>query len=202
VTSSACGSFFLAASYPFSELVFNNKNDPAEVAPSEESACMWGSLINAVIFTAYTLAYTVPKWKELVTDPIQWSSHPDMTLAYIGYSAYGVMVALHSLSFWKSVHQLGTVPTAVSKGAQQAGVFLFSHIIYCHYDKAECIDSNYGSTTWNHMQKSVAFVLCSLGVAVYSLNKYQAAKRDREAGKDNGLQYDQFSDEEQPAPLR
>ena len=76
------------------------------------------------------------------------------------YSLYGVMVAMHSLSFWKSVHQLGTVPTAVSKGAQQAGVFIFSHIIYCHYDKAECIDNNYGTSVWHHMQKR--FVFCSV----------------------------------------
>ena len=38
----------------------------------------------------------------------------------LGYVLYGVMVASHSLSFWMSVHKLGTVPTAVAKGAQQA----------------------------------------------------------------------------------
>jgi len=209
VTASATGSFCLAASYPFSELVFKNKHDPDEVPPTEESACCLGSFINAVVFTVYTLAYTVPKWDDLVVDPgwssgpggESWSPHPDETLAYVGYSLYGVMVAMHSLSFWKSVHQLGTVPTAVSKGAQQAGVFIFSHIIYCHYDKAECIDNNYGTSVWHHMQKSVAFVLCTIGVAIYSLNKYQNVKREEEeeeAGRATGLKYDQFSDEEQP----
>merc|ERR1711865_613859 len=98
VAASATGSFCLAASYPFSELVFKNKQDPEEVAPTEESACMWGSLINAVVFTVYTLAYTVPQWRDLVVDPgwsdpstvgyHSWSPHPDEGLAIFGYCLY------------------------------------------------------------------------------------------------------------------
>ena len=47
---------------------------------------------------------------------------------------------------------------------------------------------------------SVAFVLCTIGVAIYSLNKYQNVKREEEeeASRATGLKYDQFSDEEQP----
>jgi hypothetical protein len=61
---------------------------------------------------------------------------------------YAFVVGLHSLSFWKSVNLLGTVPTAVSKGAQQGGVFIMSHIIYCHIDTHECMTWNYPKTTW------------------------------------------------------
>ena len=49
---------------------------------------------------------------------------------------------------------------------------------------------------------SVAFVLCTIGVAIYSLNKYQNVKREEEeeeeASRATRLKYDQFSDEEQP----
>ena len=56
-----------------------------------------------------------------------------------------------------------------------AGVFLFSHIIYCSVDRYECIDfNNYGDgppSAWSKAQKSVAFVLCCVGCAVYALSK-------------------------------
>ena len=60
---------------------------------------------------------TAPRWKEKVTDFAKPGEEGYMIL---GYALYGVMVASHSLSFWMSVHKLGTVPTAVAKGAQQA----------------------------------------------------------------------------------
>ena len=90
-----------------------------------------------------------------------------------GYCLYGFMVALHSLSFWMSVNKLGTVPTAVAKGAQQAGIFVFSHIIYCKIDQSECMDYNYGDSPWNKAQKGVAFLLCIVGCALYALSKRQ-----------------------------
>ena len=75
---------------------------------------------------------------------------------------------------YASHSRAGTVPTAVAKGAQQAGVFVFSHVIYCHLDQEECIDYNYGDSTWNKMQKSVAAVACVLGCMIYALDKKKA----------------------------
>ena len=93
---------------------------------SEEMACFVGSLLNTCIFTVWTLAYTVPRWETDIASHIK----PDCEGGMVGgYFLYAAMVGLHSLSFWKSVHRMGTVPCAVAKGAQQAGVFAFSHII-------------------------------------------------------------------------
>ena len=169
---SVVGSACLAASYPYSELVFKRgERDPTgKGAISEEMACCIGSAINSVIYTVYTLAYTAPRWKEDVTD---YAKPGQSGYMVGGYCLYGFMVALHSLSFWMSVNKLGTVPTAVAKGAQQAGIFVFSHIIYCKIDQSECMDYNYGDSPWNKAQKGVAFLLCIVGCALYALSKRQ-----------------------------
>jgi drug/metabolite transporter (DMT)-like permease len=144
---SVVGSACLAASYPFSELVFKRGEQEPAGPISEEMACCVGSAINSVIYTIYTVAYTVPRWDELVTKHANPGEMGTLTWAY---ATYGIMVALHSLSFWMSVNKLGTVPTAVAKGAQQAGVFVFSHLIFCTphsdpIDRHECLDWNYGT---------------------------------------------------------
>ena len=177
---SVVGSACLAASYPFSELLFKRGDKEPEGPISEEMACCAGSAINSVVYTLYTLAYTVPRWDELVT---QHSKPGQMGTLTWAYALYGIMVALHSLSFWFSVNRLGTVPTAVAKGAQQAGVFVFSHLIFCTphshpIDEHECLDWNYPSENmgtarrnWSKAQKSVALVMCLIGCAMYALNK-------------------------------
>jgi len=187
IVCSCTGSLFLAASYPFSELVFKLGeeeeigDEETEVTSiditgtetvrvggcvGEEMSCFVGSLLNTVLFTVWTLAYTVPHWQTGVADFVRPGREDKMVF---GFVLFGALVGLHSLSFWKSVHRMGTVPCAVAKGAQQAGIFAFSHIIYCRVDSSQCIDS--GDTTWEHMQKSVAFVFCCAGVLVYALNR-------------------------------
>mmetsp|Transcript_57317 Transcript_57317/g.125545 ORF Transcript_57317/g.125545 Transcript_57317/m.125545 type:complete len:367 (+) Transcript_57317:28-1128(+) len=172
-TTSAVGSLCLAASYPFSELVFQLG---ASHRPAEEMACFLGSVFNVVIFSVWTAVYTVPRWNEAVYEPIiNDKFYPSVPWAWASYLLYGLMVGLHSLSFWKSVYKLGTVPTAVSKGAQQAGCFIFAHIFFCHIDDKECIDNNNGSGLWSRMQKGVACLMCCLGVVVYALGKSRAS---------------------------
>eukprot|EP00942_MAST-04A_sp_MAST-4A-sp1_P000141 g141.t1 len=165
---SLVGSFFLAASYPFSEKVFRIGRETLKGPVKEETACFFGALINAAIYTIYTFIHTIPRWQNEIVDYIK----PGNTFYVIlGYVLYGILVGLHSLSFWKSVNKIGTVPTAVAKGAQQAGVFIVSHIVYCSIDKNECMFYNHGNTLWNKMQKSVAAILCVIGVVVYAMSK-------------------------------
>ena len=127
-----------------------------------------GSLLNTFLFSVWTAAYTAPRWESEVA---AYAKPGRGGLMAWGFVFYGLAVGLHSLSFWKSIHKMGTIPTAVAKGAQQAGIFAFSHIVYCHIDKTECITYNYGDSLWNRMQKGVAFFCCTLGVVVYALNK-------------------------------
>ena len=171
-SASLLGSLCLAASYPFSEMVFARGAAEPAGRITEEMACVVGSFLNTGAFTLWTLCYTVPRWHETVGAYTRPGHGAEKIL---GFVFYALMVGLHSLSFWKSIHRLGTVPTAVAKGAQQAGIFVCSHLFFCHVDESECIDYNYGNSLWNRMQKSVAFVLCCLGVVVYSLNKSKEA---------------------------
>ena len=129
----------------------------------------------------WSLAYTRPRWQEAVVAPIAAAAQPSVEWAVFGYALFALLVGVHSLAFWKAVGKLGTVPTAVSKGAQQAGVFLFAHILYCDVDPTECIYNNGQQTTaWSRMQKSVAFLACCGGVVTYSLGKKSKADRDGE----------------------
>ena len=64
---SLSGSLCLAASYPFSELVFRIGGRLEGGAVSEEAACTVGSFANTAIFSLWTAAYTAPRWKEEVT---------------------------------------------------------------------------------------------------------------------------------------
>ena len=148
VGCSLIGSLFLAASYPFSELVFRVGKNPVtgKVDPiSEEMSCFVGASVNTLVFGIWTLAYTCQDWHTYVTALVKPGEQVYITWGYIMYAS---VVGLHSLSFWKSVNLIGTIPTAVSKGAQQGGVFIFSHIIYCKYDKRECMTWNYPKEIW------------------------------------------------------
>ena len=95
-----------------------------------------------------------------------------MASATWSYLAYALLVGLHSLSFWKSVVQMGTVATAISKGAQQAGILLACHIVYCSSIPSECLTSNGNNdSAWNAWQKPVACLCSVCGVVVYALGR-------------------------------
>lgn len=175
---SLVGSFCLAASYPLSEAFFRLAGD---APPSEEMGCVVGSLFNVVAFSGWTLAYTMPRWQADVVAPIANSTSPcEGAACAVGYyGLFALMVGLHSLSFWKSVHRLGTVPTAVSKGAQQAGIFVCAHVFFCSTDEHECLWRNgRGTSAWSHWQKPTACLLCVAGCVAYVLGKPQRATAD------------------------
>lgn len=165
---STLGSFCVATSYPVCELVFRLTPSP----PSEEMACFCGSLVNVSIFTTWTLIYTVPRWESDVIAPIWESIDPSLHWAAAGYVMFSILVGFHALCFWKAIHCMGTVPTAVSKGAQQSGVFLFAHVFFCSSDPTECLWNNgRAHTVWSSWQKSAALACCCAGVVLYALGK-------------------------------
>ena len=116
----------------------------------------------------------------------------------MGYTLHASLVGLHTLAFFKSIHRLGTVPTAVSKGAIQAGNFLFAHIFFCHADQTECWWDNNGDTgAWRHWQKPVAFLMCASGCMFYVLGKEKPSQQHEgrasyhvHAEPNSGLEHD------------
>lgn len=167
---SMVGSFCLASSYPLSEMVF--RLAPRE-PPSPELACVAGSIVNVVFFSTWTLLHTLPQWDAAVVQPMRDARQPSLPWAIAGYGGFSMMVGLHSLAFWKSVCKLGTVPTAVSRGAQQAGVFVVAHLLFCRVDPTECLWNNGRGeqTLWSKLQKSAALSCCVAGVVLYTLGK-------------------------------
>ena len=163
------GALCLAASYPLAEMVFRSGRTHA---PSAEACALAGSLVNIAAFLIWQLAYTLPRWDALVLRPIAHSPHP-LPAAPVAllYAAYSLMVGVHSLAFWKTIGSLGTVPAALSKGAQQGGIFLLAHLLFCHVDPTECITNAKKGDVWGAMQKPTSFVLCALGCLVYAVVK-------------------------------
>jgi drug/metabolite transporter (DMT)-like permease len=181
------GSLCLAASYPLAELVF--RSAPSGAHPPTAEVCSFvGSLVNVLLFLVWTVAYTVPRWEELVVEPVKHARFPSRGwLVCIMYAAYALMVGLHSLAFWKTMNTLGTIPTAISKGIQQAGTFLLAHVLFCSVDATECLTNNTHSgagpsSAWSQAQKPVSFVLCCLGCLVYALVKKRVRVRSGGGG--------------------
>ena len=132
-----------------------------------------GSLINIVGFGIWQLAYTLPRWHELVLEPI---AHAPSPLPGAGvaalYAAYALLVGVHTLAFWELMGTIGTVPAALSKGAMQAGVFLLAHLLFCHVDPTQCLTASKKDTgAWGHMQKPFSFAVCTIGCLVYACIK-------------------------------
>jgi len=175
VACSMLGSLFSAASYPVSELVF--RLAPPGAPPAEELVCLLGSLLNAAVFTAWTLFYTLPRWDEAVLAPMRASLQPSAAWALAGYGLFALFVGLHALFFWRSVGRLGSVPTAVSRGVQQAGTFVCAHVFFCRVDPTECLWNNArGDRTdppslWSRWQKPAALASCCVGVAMFTIGR-------------------------------
>ena len=106
-----------------------------------------------------------------------------MPWAIGSYALHAMLVGLHTLAFFKSVRRMGTVPTAISKGAQQAGNFLFAHLFFCHTDANECmwresssqLETSGWRPVWDRLQKPIAFVLCCSGCVIYMVGRPPSA---------------------------
>ena len=150
----------------------------AKRSPPPRVVAVGGSLVNVFAFTTWTLIYTLPRWDAEVIAPIYASQDPSVAWAVFGYSMFAFLVGVHALAFWKSVHRLGTVPTAVSRGAQQSGVFIFAHVLFCSSDPTECLwnnSKNHDHSLWSSWQKTAALLSCCAGVMIYSLGKNATA---------------------------
>ena len=169
--SAVAGSLCLALSYPLAEMVFRYAQP--RCAPSAEFCAFAGSIINVLGFGIWQLVYTMPRWQELVVAPVADSPSPSPTaVVVVLYAAFALMVGVHTLAFWKTMGSLGTVPAAISKGAQQGGTFLLAHLCFCASDASECMSDNRpGATTWSKVQKPLAFAVCCGGCLTYALVK-------------------------------
>ena len=52
----------------------------------------------------------------------------------LSFGMHTAMVGLHVVAYWHAIDACGTVSVAVSKGAQQAAVFLIGSLVFCRVD--------------------------------------------------------------------
>jgi len=167
---SALGCIGIALSYPVAELVFDLARRHGAAPPSADMACLCASSFSVLALSGWTLGYTLPRWHSTVEAPIENSPDPSITWAVVTYAAHTAIVGAHALAFWKCISMLGTVPTAVSIGAQQAGYLFFANLLFCLDGSGQrtthCFVQS-GASAWGKAQKVLAFVLCCVGCGVY-----------------------------------
>nr|CEL68156.1 TPA: transporter/permease protein, putative [Neospora caninum Liverpool] len=121
--------------------------------------CMMG-VCSAVPITLWTLFWTVPRFGELVVDPIR---ERDGSFKVVGYCFFWLFVScwMHSGTLWFLMTHFGAVSTGILKGLKVALVFLLSHWLFCDIQPNQCLNVWTGSSA----------LICVVGVTVYSLAK-------------------------------
>jgi drug/metabolite transporter (DMT)-like permease len=169
LVSALAANVFHALQFPVAQQILASDGD---AKPSVASLAFFESLLGTLIFTAWTLMYTVPSWNESVVEPIHNSPQPSVALACFGYVSYVVVEGIHTVSFYSSIQHVGVVAVAVAKGLIAAGSFVFVHICFCKADHTQCVTlSDSSFTAWETWQKPMAIILSLLGVFIYSLGK-------------------------------
>ncbi|CAK0854404.1 unnamed protein product [Prorocentrum cordatum] len=164
---------FHALQYPVSQRILSSDGI---AKPCVEALALFESLLGTIVFTVWTLIYTVPRWHEVVYQPIMESPQPSISWAWFAYLSYIIVEGMHSLSFYFSIQQFGAVPVAVAKGLMISGGLIVVHVLFCGADRTQCITYSHGSaTTWSEIQKPVAMVLSVSGVLIYNLCGHNVA---------------------------
>ncbi|GIQ79407.1 hypothetical protein KIPB_000052 [Kipferlia bialata] len=120
--------------------------------------CGLVGLFDVLWLSLYVLIYTVPRWQELVTDPItEAGSH--YTAIWLLYLMLTVDDSVHSGSFYPMLGVVGSVSMAVFKTVASVGVFLGSALFFCSIDQTECLTG----------YKIASLVVVIIGVVGYSV---------------------------------
>ena len=159
--------------------------DALVVAPIQQSPYPVVGGVAALLYASFALMvglHTLAFWK---LSACSWiAPSPDALLPACGHSRLERPSHQSPLDASRlcAVGSIGTVPAAISKGAQQGGTFLLAHVLFCHIDETECMsDSREGASAWSRVQKPLSFAICALGCLVYAI------VRKRNVDKPTGL---------------
>ena len=127
------------------------------VAPELVSSLM--GLFGTIFYTAWQIVYTIPRWEELVLDPI---AERDGNIWHIlfAYVLLAFMGYLHAVSFYHLLGHVGSVATGVMKGVQSVAVLVLSHKAFCDIEYSQCFT----------IFKGCALVVVLSGVYIYMAN--------------------------------
>ncbi|EPR57119.1 putative transporter/permease protein [Toxoplasma gondii TgCatPRC2] len=123
--------------------------------------CMMG-VCCAVPITLWTLFWTVPRFSELVIDPVREHNGSFKTVACCFFWLFA-SCWLHSGTLWFLMANYGAVSTGILKGVKVALVFLFSHVLFCDIQPHQCLNVWTGTSA----------LICVTGVILYSFAKIQ-----------------------------
>lgn len=126
------GSILHAVMYVACEYVAVRGGD--EKIPPHINASSMG--INAtVVFFAWNMAYTLPRWDNLIGEPVKQAAKFDLAEPWM-LALLVVAVALfnfvHSATFYFLLKWLGSVSCALMKGIQAVAVFVVADPIFCN----------------------------------------------------------------------
>lgn len=99
-----------------------------------------------ILSGVYVLAYTVPKWKELVTASIE-RHHGDTTLILEEYFYLTVASFFHAITHYDVVATAGAVPIGVLNAIRAVSVFGISSWLFCTHQASQCYNSRKGAST-------------------------------------------------------
>ena len=154
------------------------------VAPIQHSPYPVVGSVAALLYASFALmvgVHTLAFWKLSACSQI--TASPDALSPACGHSRLErPSQSPLDASRLCAVGSIGTVPAAISKGAQQGGTFLLAHVLFCQIDETECMsDGREGASAWSRVQKPLSFAICSLGCLVYAI------VRKRSVDKPTGL---------------
>eukprot|EP00768_Dysnectes_brevis_P005880 gnl/Dysnectes_brevis/4425_a5944_1005.p1 GENE.gnl/Dysnectes_brevis/4425_a5944_1005~~gnl/Dysnectes_brevis/4425_a5944_1005.p1 ORF type:complete len:353 (-),score=91.05 gnl/Dysnectes_brevis/4425_a5944_1005:37-1095(-) len=133
--------------------------------------CGLVGIFDIVWLSLYVLIYTVPRWQELVVDPIVDAGSRWTEIAIL-YVLLTLVDALHAGFFYNMIGVVGSVSMAVFKTVASVGVFIGSALIFCGVDQSECMN----------VYKVVSlFTVCG-GVVGYSVFTARRADSDGKIG--------------------
>lgn len=147
------GSLTHSINYVSSEYLLTQCEDPIEPELLAFFLGTMGSCFNMM----WQIFYTIPHYETLIVQPIQ-AANGNVAVILFGYFFLTLANAMHALCFYNLLRYIGSTSTGLTKGLQSVLVFVFSHLIYCHWIASQCF-------TWS---KGLSLVVVLSGIYLYS----------------------------------
>jgi len=161
------GTMIHSSTYILSDYILHLPN-PIE----GELLCSLNGIGGLIAFTIWVLAYTVPRWDELVTSNVK-KENGSWTVIWLAYGACAILAGVHAVCFFKTIKQMGAVSAAVCKGLQACGVFFLAHLFFCDKEDPEKEGNCFTAA------KGISFVVVLFGVVIYSIATSKKSEKGR-----------------------
>jgi len=139
-----------------------------------ELLCSLNGIGGLIGFTIWVLAYTLPRWDEIVTSNVK-KENGNWTVIWLSYGASAVLAGVHAVCFFKTIKHMGAVSAAVCKGLQACGVFFLAHIFFCDEKNPEREGNCFT------IAKGISFGVVLIGVIIYSISTSKKSDKCRSA---------------------